>query len=130
MWPMVPPSANDVFQRARARMIERHLVPAGVTDRRVLAALAQVPREKFVPPDLQAYAYGDRALPIGCGQTISQPYIVARMLQLAEVDARDRLLDVGTGSGYGAAVASRLAGSGGPIEPISLLQAGAARRLA
>ncbi len=128
--PAVPPPTPDaIFQRARARMVERHLVRAGVTDARVLAAMGQVPREHFVPPDLEADAYRDRALPIACGQTISQPYVVALMLQLAEIGPDDRVLDVGTGSGYGAAVASRIARSVVSVERVELLTAAARSRL-
>ncbi len=91
-------------REAMLRLLRRE-----VRDERVLAAMAAVPREEFVPPHLRAYAYDDRALPIGEGQTISQPLIVALMLQALEVGAGDRVLDVGTGSGYQAAVLSALA---------------------
>lgn len=80
----------------------------GVQDERVLEAFAAVPRERFVPEALQADAYADRPLPIGHDATISQPFIVARMLELAVPEADDRLLDVGTGSGYAAALAAHL----------------------
>jgi protein-L-isoaspartate(D-aspartate) O-methyltransferase len=80
----------------------------GIRDERVLSSMAQVPRQSFVPVSLRARAYEDRPLPIGLGQTISQPYMVARMLEILELGPRDRLLDIGTGSGYQAAVASSL----------------------
>ena len=80
-----------------------------VADERVLAVIAQVPRERFVPPDLRAEAWENIPLPIGSGQTISQPLVVARMCELLELTADDTVLDVGTGSGYHAALLARLA---------------------
>lgn len=94
---------------AKDRMIDAHLRRRGITDDRVLEAMAAVPRERFVPPALTEFAYEDSPLPIGDGQTISQPYIVALMLQEAAIKADDVVLEVGTGSGYAAAVMSRLA---------------------
>jgi protein-L-isoaspartate(D-aspartate) O-methyltransferase len=81
----------------------------GITDTAVMRALDEVPREYFVPSDLSAMAYADHALPIACGQTISQPYIVAYMTEQLEVRPHHRVLEIGTGSGYQAAVLSRLA---------------------
>lgn len=81
-----------------------------VDDERVLTAIAGLPRERFVPPDQRPNAYANVALPIGAGQTISQPLVVARMLALLELGPEDRVLDVGTGSGYHAALLARLAG--------------------
>src|ERR1035441_3177685 len=81
---------------------------AVVGNERVLTALARVPRERFVAPEDASRAYENVALPIGCGQTISQPVVVARMLDLLELDPADRVLDIGTGSGYHAAVRSPL----------------------
>ena len=80
-----------------------------VADQRVLAAIAEIPRERFVPADQWPHAYDNTALPIDCGQTISQPLVVARMLELLELRPDDRVLDVGTGSGYHAALLARLA---------------------
>ena len=88
-------------------MVERQLRRRGIRDQRVLAAMAEVPRERFLPPDMRSDAYGDRALPIGEGQTMSQPYIVARMAELLELRGDERVLEVGTGSGYGAAILAR-----------------------
>jgi protein-L-isoaspartate(D-aspartate) O-methyltransferase len=88
----------------------RHLRRLGIRDARVLDAMAHVPREEFVRDDDREVAYGDHALPIGEGQTISQPYVVARMTELLEPRAADRVLEVGTGSGYQAAVLGQLAG--------------------
>jgi protein-L-isoaspartate(D-aspartate) O-methyltransferase len=93
----------------RRQMIEDQLEARGIRDQRVLAAMDTVPRHDFVPEDLKDFAYGDRPLPIGEGQTISQPYIVALMAEAASIAPEGRALDVGTGSGYAAAVLSRLA---------------------
>ena len=88
-------------------MVERQLRRRGISDEGVLRAMAEVPRELFLPEELRGEAYRDGALPIGEGQTMSQPWIVACMTMLAEPSARGRVLEVGTGSGYGAAVLSR-----------------------
>ncbi|TDI12008.1 MAG: protein-L-isoaspartate(D-aspartate) O-methyltransferase [Acidobacteria bacterium] len=90
-------------------MVERDLTARGVEDPQVLEAMRQVPRHLFVPEALRPHAYEDRPLPIGLGQTISQPYIVALMTALADVGPGDRVLEIGTGSGYQAAVLSVLA---------------------
>jgi protein-L-isoaspartate(D-aspartate) O-methyltransferase len=100
-----------------------------VTDERVLAALADVPRERFVAPELRDRAYDNVALAIDCGQTISQPLVVARMTQLLELGEGDRVLDVGTGSGYHAAVLARIAGHVWSIERHRPLAEQAARAL-
>ena len=89
-------------------MVERQLRRRGIEDERVLAAMASVPRERFVPPELRRDAYRDGALRIGEGQTISQPWIVACMASLLELKGGERVLEVGTGSGYAAAVLSRI----------------------
>jgi protein-L-isoaspartate(D-aspartate) O-methyltransferase len=89
-------------------MVERQLRARGIGDERVLEAMGEVPRERFVPEDLQGDAYRDGALRIGEGQTISQPWIVACMAELLELKGGERVLEVGTGSGYAAAVLSRL----------------------
>jgi protein-L-isoaspartate(D-aspartate) O-methyltransferase len=89
-------------------MVERQLRRRGIEDERVLAAMGEVPRERFLPPELRKRAYRDGALRIGEGQTMSQPWIVACMAQLLELDGSETVLEVGTGSGYGAAVLSRL----------------------
>ena len=90
--------------RARSRMVADQLERRGIRDRRVLDAMATVPRERFVPGVPASLAYDDRALPIDAGQTISQPYMVARMTELLEIEPGDRILEVGTGSGYQAAI--------------------------
>lgn len=102
-------AAPDALAAAKQRMLEQHLRARGITDERVLAAMNQVPREEFVPEPLRPHAYDDRALPVEFGQTISQPYTVAFMAQAAKLQGDERVLEIGTGTGYGAAVLSRLA---------------------
>jgi len=89
-------------------MVERQLRGRGITDERVLAVMQDVPRHRFLPPEFWGDAYADGALPIGEGQTMSQPWIVAFMAQLLGLEGDEKVLEVGTGSGYGAAVLSRL----------------------
>jgi protein-L-isoaspartate(D-aspartate) O-methyltransferase len=102
---------DDAADRAAARaaMVEEQLAARGILDARVLDAMRRVPRDQFVPAGVRAHAYDDRALPIGGGQTISQPYIVALMTEALAIGADDRVLDVGTGSGYQAAILGELA---------------------
>ena len=102
-------------------MVERQLRRRGVQDERVLSTMARVPRELFLPEDVQERAYDDAALPIGGGQTMSQPYIVAKMSELLSLDGDERVLDVGTGSGYHAAVLAELAGEVVTIERVPAL---------
>jgi protein-L-isoaspartate(D-aspartate) O-methyltransferase len=97
------------FDQARRRMVEEQIAARGIQNKRVLAAMGSVLRHCFVPPDDLPWAYSDGPLPIGHGQTISQPYIVALMTELLEVEASDRVLEIGTGSGYQAAVLGALA---------------------
>src|SRR3954452_2431742 len=94
---------------AREQMVEQQIVARSVSDPRVLAAMSAVPRHHFVPASQQAEAYADRPLPIGAGQTISQPYIVAAMTAALDVRGTDRVLEIGTGSGYQSAVLAHLA---------------------
>ena len=101
-------STEDPYASKRARMVERQLLRRGIDDKRVLAAMAEVPRERFVPERERARAYRDGALRIAEGQTISQPWIVACMASHLELNGDERVLEVGTGSGYAAAVLSRL----------------------
>jgi protein-L-isoaspartate(D-aspartate) O-methyltransferase len=119
---------EDVYLRDRQRMVEKDLRRRGIKDPRVLDAMGAVPRHLFVPPDDRAHAYEDRALPLEVGQTISQPYIVAYMSEALRVGAGDRVLEVGTGSGYQTAVLARLAGEVFTVERIGDLQ-GAAREV-
>jgi protein-L-isoaspartate(D-aspartate) O-methyltransferase len=109
-------------------MVDTQLASRGISDPRVLAALRSVPRHRFVPPDLAARAYDDTALPIGFDQTISQPFVVAYMTQTLEVGSHQRVLEIGTGSGYQAAVLAQLAKEVYTIEIIPAL-AEQARRL-
>jgi len=104
------------FAGRRREMVEAQLVARGITDRLVLQAMAEVPRERFVPGELVQYAYDDCALPIPEGQTISQPYMVALMTQSLQLSGGERVLEVGTGSGYQAAILSRIAGEVFSIE--------------
>jgi protein-L-isoaspartate(D-aspartate) O-methyltransferase len=97
------------YRRARAAMVERQIAARGIRDRRVLDAMQRVPRHLFVPADERGAAYADRPLPIGSGQTISQPYIVALMSEVLELRGEERVLEIGTGSGYQAAVLAELA---------------------
>jgi protein-L-isoaspartate(D-aspartate) O-methyltransferase len=97
------------YQRDRQAMVEDQLRRRGISDPRVLEAMGKVPRHLFVPEDYQTSAYDDRPLPIGEGQTISQPYMVAIMTQSLELKGRERVLEIGTGSGYQAAILAELA---------------------
>lgn len=99
----------DRFAEGRQRMVERQLVQRGMKDELVLAAFRKVPREAFVPAELAEFAYDDNPLPIGEGQTISQPYVVALMAEAARISADARVLEVGAGSGYAAAILAELA---------------------
>jgi len=115
---------------ARAEMVERQLRRRGISDDRVLAAMARVPRELFLPERLRAHAYDDGALPIGQGQTISQPFVVATICSLLALEGQERVLDVGTGSGYQAAVLAELAAEVVTIERIEALAVAARAGLA
>ncbi|MBB5501640.1 protein-L-isoaspartate(D-aspartate) O-methyltransferase [Paraburkholderia sp. MM5384-R2] len=117
------------FDEARAWMVERQVVQRGVRDDYVIEAMRRVPREAFVPSDLREFAYDDTPLPIGGEQSISQPYIVAKMLAAAELQPGDRVLDIGTGSGYAAAIAAEIAGRVDSIERDASLAEGARERL-
>jgi protein-L-isoaspartate(D-aspartate) O-methyltransferase len=99
--------ASD-FAAERQRMVQQQLMPRGINDGRVLAAMAKVPREEFVRPDSRKTSYADGPLPIGYGQTISQPYIVAFMTEELRPKPSDRVLEIGTGSGYQAAILAEL----------------------
>jgi len=119
-----------VSQEARAsRMVHDQIEARGIGNARVLQALRAVPRHEFVPPQLQPQAYEDYPLPIGLGQTISQPYIVALMTELLEPRKEDRVLEIGTGSGYQAAVLSRLVQQVYTIELLEELAVSARQRL-
>lgn len=111
--------------KQRQRMVSRQLEIRDIHDERVLEAMRKVPRHLFVPADMRRHAYDDRPLPIGEGQTISQPYIVALMTQLARPGANDRVLEVGTGSGYQAAILAQLVSHVYTIELEATLARGA-----
>jgi protein-L-isoaspartate(D-aspartate) O-methyltransferase len=117
------------FAAERETMVERQLRRRGIEDQRVLAAMAAVPRELFVPEPERRRAYADSALPIGYGQTISQPWIVAAICQALELGGGERVLEIGTGSGYSAAVLARLAAEVVTIERIEELAEDARRAL-
>jgi protein-L-isoaspartate(D-aspartate) O-methyltransferase len=121
---------SDALQHDKQVMLRKHLQGRGIFDARVLAAMARVPRERFLDESLQAEAYADRALPIACGQTISQPYIVALMTQALALRGEERVLEIGTGSGYQTAILADLARSVLSIERHANLSRHAATVLA
>ena len=110
-------------------MLRRHIAARGVRDPRVLGAMGEVPREEFVPPEYARRAYDDGPLPLGRGQTISQPYVVAWMAEALQLAPGDRVLEVGTGSGYAAAVLGRLCEAVYSVERHRFLADAAAERL-
>jgi protein-L-isoaspartate(D-aspartate) O-methyltransferase len=117
------------FDKAREEMVRRQLIPRGIQDPGVLRGMRTVPREKFVPEEMKGSAYDDGPLPIGSGQTISQPYIVALMIQAMELSPSDRVLEIGTGSGYAAAVAGHAAAEVYTVERYEELASTARERL-
>ena len=116
-------------REARERMVQEQIIARGIRDPRVLAALREIPRHRFVPLAMQPSAYKDSALPIGLGQTISQPYVVAFMTKALELKPQDRVLEIGTGSGYQAAVLSLLAAEVYSMEIVERLGREAEARL-
>ena len=124
-----PGDAGDPFAVARRRMVEEQLADRGIREPRVLAVMAAVPRHLFVDPAFLNRAYGDHALPTAEGQTISQPWIVARMLELLAVAPEHRVLEVGTGSGYQTALLARLAERVFSVERVPSLSRAAQARL-
>jgi len=120
---------EDTFARQRKRMVEEQIAFRGVTDSAVLAAMEAVPRHQFIPGENRAYSYYDQPVPIGYGQTISQPYIVAFMTELLKVGKDDVVLEVGTGSGYQAAVLSKIVRQVYTIEIVTPLGEDACARL-
>jgi protein-L-isoaspartate(D-aspartate) O-methyltransferase len=118
------------YDGLRRRMVEEQIRARGVCDARVLQAMREVPRHRFVPEAQRAWAYEDRPLPIGHGQTISQPYMVAVMTECLDLRGDERVLEVGTGSGYQAAILGRLARDVFTLERIAPLAESAARCLA
>lgn len=112
---------NNANALARRRMVAEQIRARGISDPRVLAAMEEVPRERFVPPESRGQAFADRALPIAGGQTISQPYIVADMTACLDIQPHHRVLEIGTGSGYQTAILARLAGEVFTVERIESL---------
>lgn len=123
------PTQPDPYAERREELVQRTIINRGVADLAVLSAMRAVPRHLFVPDDLVGRAYDDRPLPIGYGQTISQPYIVALMTELLELASADRVLEVGTGSGYQAAVLAEIVDEVYTIEIVPELASAAAQRL-
>src|SRR6267378_4457162 len=124
------PTTSSEFAGERQRMVQEQLKPRDIHDERVLAAMAKVPREEFVPQNMRAQSYADSALPIGHDQTISQPFIVAYMTEQLRLQPTDRVLEIGTGSGYQAAVLAELAKDVYTIEIVEPLAKDASARLA
>jgi protein-L-isoaspartate(D-aspartate) O-methyltransferase len=127
--PEVEVDGPDSFEVERERMVREQIAARGIEDQRVLDAMLAVPRHEFVPEDQRRFAYEDRPLPIGYGQTISQPYVVAFMTEQLDLDGSERVLEVGTGSGYQAAVLGRLAREVYSIEIVKPLAERAAEDL-
>ena len=115
----------DRCATARERMVQEQLLGRGISDRKLLAVMGEVPRHRFVDDAMQAQAYGDHPLPIAAGQTISQPYIVAYMTQVLQLQGHEKVLEIGTGSGYQAAILSRLCERVYTVERVNTLLAGA-----
>ncbi len=115
------PDFREDFKAMREKMVETQIKSRGVKDEKVLSAMLRVERHRFVPKEYESKAYADQPLPIGEGQTISQPYIVALMTELLELKGEERVLEVGTGSGYQAAILAELAGEVYTIEIIETL---------
>ncbi|MFW5999285.1 MAG: protein-L-isoaspartate(D-aspartate) O-methyltransferase [Halanaerobiaceae bacterium] len=118
------------FASLRERMVEDQLVARGIEDENLLSAFSSVPRHEFVPEKERGHAYEDRPLPIGQGQTISQPYIVAEMISALELEAGDRLLEIGLGSGYAAAIMAEVANEVFAVERLAVLVRRAREKLA
>lgn len=123
------PGSEDAFARKRGEMVERQIAARGVHDPRVLDAMRRVPRHLFVPPAEVSSAYEDHPLPIGSGQTISQPYVVAFMTEQLRLTGKEKVLEIGTGSGYQAAVLAALAAKVYTVEIRPELASAAAARL-
>lgn len=123
------PGDTGELRIRRSELVQRSIVARGVSDVRVVAALNLIPRHLFVPEDQRAWAYEDRPLPIGQAQTISQPYMVAIMTQLLEIQPEDRVLEIGTGSGYQTAVLSVMSRQVDSVERLPELSGAARERL-
>jgi protein-L-isoaspartate(D-aspartate) O-methyltransferase len=121
-------SDTEHFVQLRRAMVQQQIASRGVKDPRVLDAMRKAPRHLFVPPELVPEAYNDYPLPVGMGQTISQPYIVAQMTELLELEGKERVLEIGTGSGYQAAVLAQLVKDVYTVEIVESLASAAADR--
>ncbi|GAB5045852.1 protein-L-isoaspartate(D-aspartate) O-methyltransferase [Thermodesulfovibrio sp. TK110] len=118
----------DKFKNLREWMVETQIIERGIRDKRVIEVMKKIPRHLFVPEDIIDSAYDDRALPIGHGQTISQPYIVALMTELLELKGDEKVLEIGTGSGYQAAILAELAREVHTVERVEPLATAAKKR--
>lgn len=118
------------FEKLRRYMVDMQIRRRGIKDKRLLRVMEQIPREKFIPPASRYEAYEDQPVPIGYGQTISQPYMVALMTEALELQPEDRVLEIGTGSGYQTAILARLAKEIYTVERIAELSSSAQRVLA
>jgi protein-L-isoaspartate(D-aspartate) O-methyltransferase len=128
--PTSPPGAEERdLAHQRALMVERHIAARGIRDARVLQAMREVPRHRFVPQVVASKAYGPGALPIGKNQTISQPWIVARMIELLDLSGTEKVLEIGTGTGYQAVVLAKLCAKVFSIERIPELAAKATENI-
>ena len=123
------PDEDNEFSEPRKNMVEVQIRARGLRDEKVLLAMTKVERHLFVPMELRPYAYGDEPLPIGEGQTISQPYIVAYMTEALELKGGERILEVGTGTGYQTAILAEIAGEIYTVEILAALSASAQQRL-
>jgi protein-L-isoaspartate(D-aspartate) O-methyltransferase len=122
-------AARDSYKHAREAMVENQIIARGITDTRVLAAMRSIPRHAFVPEKFASEAYDDHPLPVGAGQTISQPYIVALMTSRLLLSGKEKVLEIGTGSGYQAAILAMLAGEVHSVERIPELAESAQKTL-
>lgn len=120
---------NQQTREARMKMVDEQIAPRGITDERVLQAMRSAPRHAFMPEQQQRFAYADRPVPIGYGQTISQPYIVAYMTEMAAVDKDSTVLEIGAGSGYQAAILAEIVKQVYTVEIVPELARWAAERL-
>lgn len=114
-------AGQNRFEQQRHQMVDWQIAGRGIRDMLVLAAMRKVEREKFLPAELHDFAYGDGPLPIGCGQTISQPYMVALMTEALQLKGGEKVLEIGTGSGYAAAVLAEIAGQVVSVECVTEL---------
>lgn len=125
----MPITSAEELEARKQRMVSEHLMARGIRDPAVLKAMLEVPREAFLPPAMERFAYDDGPLPIEAGQTISQPFMVAYMIEALELSGKERVLEIGTGSGYAAAVLSRCAAEVFTVERLPVLAESARIRL-